>query len=581
MSARDKETINNNPGDLCKPEEEYEAKGASRWHDGNSQQEKPVLQPHLLSCIHEAIAVMDENYTITYWNELAEKIYGWSAAEAVGRNAAGLLHTEVQGSSLNASLARMLEDNYYEGDVVNYHKDGRAIPIEVHAQVIRNERGEFKGAVATFRDITKRKRAEAAIEGKFLGLAEVSPAGIALYRGERLLYVNPAVACIFGYTCTELLNMNFLCLVHPAYRNMVKGMVKARMAGRQKLARYEVKIITKSGEEKWLDISSSLIAYQEQRTGMFICTDIVEHKRREGNLAFLAGITEDFARFSSVKEIMDSVSARVGKYLNITHCLFSKINEAQDKVIREYAWCAQDQPDICGEFRLSEFVNETFRQAARAGETIVVCNTQSDPRTGAGSLATHDIHAFVSVPFHRDGQWKYLFSVNTTETRDWREDEIQLIQEITNRTFLRLERARAEDALRESEEKYRKIVETSSEGILWTDAQSRIYYANKIIAEWLGYGVEELVGRLTFDFVFQEDLEESIVHFKKRQAGFSEKYDFKLRKKDGSHIWVIFSGAPLQDKDGNYIGTLIMFTDITERKRTEAALRESEDEPWP
>lgn len=128
----------------------------------------------------------------------------------------------------------------------------------------------------------------------------------------------------------------------------------------------------------------------------------------------------------------------------------------------------------------------------------------------------------------------------------------------------------AEDALRESEERYRRIVETTSEGVWVIDADSRTTYVNAQMARMLGGTVEEMAGVSMFDFMDGEGKALAAVNLERRRAGVEEQHDFKFRRKDGTALWAIISTNPLLDPQGQYVGALGMLTDITERKFLEA-----------
>ena len=195
---------------------------------------------------------------------------------------------------------------------------------------------------------------------------------------------------------------------------------------------------------RWFDVYACGTGEPQARKVAIVFRDISDRKRHEANLAFLANIAEDLSRLSSAHEIMQTVGAKLGAHLNLSHGLFAEIDAAQDRVVVEYAWNPSDAPDLIGVYQLSQFVTEEFQRAARAGETIVIRNTQTDVRTDANRYAAFNIHAFVSVPFHRNNEWKYLLTVNHAISRDWLEDEIELVRELANCVFPRLERARAE-----------------------------------------------------------------------------------------------------------------------------------------
>ncbi len=138
------------------------------------------------------------------------------------------------------------------------------------------------------------------------------------------------------------------------------------------------------------------------------------------------------------------------------------------------------------------------------------------------------------------------------------------------------ERKKVEERLKESEEKYRNIVETANEGILRIDAEVRITYVNEKMAEMLGYGLEELIGRFLWDFADEEGKAILKLNMEKRRQGINEVYELKLICKDGSPLWALISAKAFFNKEGEFTGSLGMFTDITKRKQTEEGLLQSE-----
>ena len=132
-----------------------------------------------------------------------------------------------------------------------------------------------------------------------------------------------------------------------------------------------------------------------------------------------------------------------------------------------------------------------------------------------------------------------------------------------------------EGKLRESENKYRNIVETSVEGIWIFNSVSETTYVNEKMAEMLGYKPEEMIGRFIWDFAFEEEKDIFKIKLANRKQGIDEVYEPKLIRKDGSPLWVSVSAKGFFDDADKFAGSVGMFTDITDRKRAEEALRES------
>lgn len=138
------------------------------------------------------------------------------------------------------------------------------------------------------------------------------------------------------------------------------------------------------------------------------------------------------------------------------------------------------------------------------------------------------------------------------------------------------ERKRADEALRESEERYRLIFETANEGIWVTDGEGRTILVNQRMADMLGYTADELQGRIPSEFL-HADQDSTVLRARQElTAGATTHYEFRFRRKDGADLWVISSAAPVKDGEGRLIRTISMLSDITERKQAETALRASE-----
>ncbi len=139
------------------------------------------------------------------------------------------------------------------------------------------------------------------------------------------------------------------------------------------------------------------------------------------------------------------------------------------------------------------------------------------------------------------------------------------------------DRKRGEEALRKSELRYRTIVETAREGIGSLDKDFRTSFVNQRLAEMLGYTVEEMLGRPLTDFIPAEELESFAQRSDTRKAGSGGVYELAFRHKNGTIRHMIVSVTPTLDDKGRFDGSFAMFTDITDRKRAEAALRENEE----
>jgi PAS domain S-box-containing protein len=134
----------------------------------------------------------------------------------------------------------------------------------------------------------------------------------------------------------------------------------------------------------------------------------------------------------------------------------------------------------------------------------------------------------------------------------------------------------AEDALRRSELKYRRIVETAQEGIWVLDASDRTTYVNQRMAEMLASTPDELVGRSLFDFMDDEWKQIAIRKLGRRRQGNIEPHEFKFRRANGTEFWAALSTSPVADDVGHYTGALAMVADVTEQRKLKSQLMVSD-----
>jgi PAS domain S-box-containing protein len=134
------------------------------------------------------------------------------------------------------------------------------------------------------------------------------------------------------------------------------------------------------------------------------------------------------------------------------------------------------------------------------------------------------------------------------------------------------ERKRSEQMLRESEENYRRVVETLQEGIWVIDKDANTTYVNPHMAAMLEYQVGEMLGRHLFSFTDERGVEISRRNLERRRSGIRERHEFEMLAKSGRRVLTEMETAPIVDESGSYAGAISAVVDVTDRRRAEMEL---------
>lgn len=153
----------------------------------------------------------------------------------------------------------------------------------------------------------------------------------------------------------------------------------------------------------------------------------------------------------------------------------------------------------------------------------------------------------------------------------------QLVQRVAGDARLKKALDASAQALRQSEERYRRIVETANEGICSVDADFVIIQVNERMAQMLGYTVEELVGRSMTELVHPQEHAEHHMQAQQRRQGVRGTYERRFVRRDGVAIWCRVSAAPMWGAGGEFEGSFAMLYDISDAKRSEEDERRNQE----
>lgn len=542
----------------------------------------------VLSTITDFVYLFNREGRFVFVNQPLLDLWGLTLDEVVGKNFFDLNYPD----ALAAKHQREIEHVFVTGEMVKDESvyvspKGISGIYEYIFTPQLSSTGAVTSVVGSTRDITNRKIAEAALresEEKYRTLFTSIEQGYFLVdvvfdENDQAvdivcLETNAAAIEIVGedFTGRQLSEISLVC--EPRWYNIFGQVVRTGKG--ERLEEYA------ELNQKWYDFYISKVGDDDSRRVAVIFQNVTRRKRREANAAFLSEIAADFARLSAADEIMQIVGAKIGAYLNLSVCAFAEIGATEQDAVINYAWHRSGALNVVNVYHLSEFVTDEFFRAARNQETIVVSNTQSDPRTVAEKYAALNIHAFVSVPFYKDGEWKFLLNVYDSYPRHWHADEIHLIQELSNQIFPRLERVQVEAALQESEERFR-LSTYAVDGVVYDwDLQTDRVYRSEGLYRLIGIHPEDVPADK--DWWSTRVHPEDLVELRMKMAsilqggsdgqrlalgGYRYEFEYRVRHQNGHWIDVWDRGYLIHNQQGKVVRVVGSTTDITSRKQAE------------
>jgi PAS domain S-box-containing protein len=251
--------------------------------DRKRAEEAIRFQSHLLDTVEQAVIATDLGGTITYWNHFAEKLYGWAAAEIIGRNIMEVVLPRGARERAAEVLSRLQAGQSWSGEFTVRRRDGTTFRAFITDTPIHDTEGATVGIVGVSRDITERKRTESALrqsEGKYRLLLEQASDGIHTYdpRGN-FIETNTKLCEMLGYTREELLRLNVGDIIPPEDLARAPLRFDDLRAGRTLLT--ERRLLRKDGTLLPVEISGRMI---QDGVLQSIVRDISERKRAEEEL---------------------------------------------------------------------------------------------------------------------------------------------------------------------------------------------------------------------------------------------------------------------------------------------------------
>lgn len=482
-------------------------------------------------------------------------------------------------------------DDFFTYEISQPKKDGSIIWTEIITSFHKNPETGHIDLHGVTRDINDRKRAETDLrknEEKYRLLAENMKDVIWTLDTETMMvtYMSPSITKLRGFTVEEamaqgigqkLLNTDSQT-VHTAIKQQISEFLKDPN-GPVKYYTQEFKQLKKDGSAIWTEIITNCFINPE--TGHIelkgVSRDISERKQSELERQSLFEIMQGLNRSKDLDQFLLLVHQVLSKIIdakNISIVFFNK-----ETGLFEETYCVDEFdkpfPPSKLEKSITSYVFRTgkavilgkkaFKELSKSGEVRLV-GAQSAVWMGAPIKDADDVLGVIAVQ-------------NYSDENAYSERDKEFLSTIAGQIAVAIKQKRAEEAIQQSEEKHRLLIENSHDIIYTLDLDGKFTFVSNAWSVFLGYSVSEMIGtpfvksvnikdRPAFQQFFTETLQSS-----ERQTGV----EYKIKHADGSWRWHTSSAMPIKNNAGICIGIEGVARDISEQKQVEAALHESEE----
>jgi PAS domain S-box-containing protein len=333
-----------------------------------------------------------------------------------------------------------------------------------------------------------------------------------------------------------------------------------------------------------ISVNSAMIA--GQKLIFCVCRDVTERKKTEEairhfNLVLRAirNVNQLIARGVDRDTLIKGVCENFVKTRGFYNAWIALLDESGKLVTAAEAGLGNSFLQMIERLKRGEFPDCGRKALAKSG--VVVFEDPPSICTDCPVAKNYSGRGGMSIRLEYGGKVYGMMTVSTPLDFLGQKDEGGLFEEVAGDIAFALhsmeqeeERDRAEEALRDSEERYRRLIETAYEGVWIVDDDGRTTFVNARMAEMLGYNADDMMNKSLFLFMDEEWKVVAEEKLERSRLGVVEQYEFKFRRKDGSELWTTIAASPVSDRDGRYVGSLRMVTDITEHKRADQALAE-------
>jgi PAS domain S-box-containing protein len=290
----------------------------------------------------------------------------------------------------------------------------------------------------------------------------------------------------------------------------------------------------------------------------------------------LCRISEAVNATTSLRELYAKIHVALSTVVDTTNFYIAIYQKSDDSLSFPYIVDSVDvhYPPVINVSRTASLTADVIR----CQEPLLIRKQEILDRRAASGLiipACTPAEVWLGVPLKTPRDIVGVMTVQNYSNPDcYDQTDMNVMVSVADMVAIAIERKRAEDELRLSEERYRRIITTVNEGILSLDDGNRITFANSHLTGMFGYALGELSGLPFENLLFDEDRQDFVRRQGERQQGKNEQFERRFRTKEGRELWAIVSASPIFGDDGRYLGSFGTITDITDRKKAEMELQE-------
>src|SRR5215207_7575131 len=512
-------------------------------------EERIRFQAQLLDAIGQAVIATDLGGKIIYWNQVAEEMYGWLAMEVMDRSILEFKPSEELVERAEEIMTELMAGRSWTGEFVVRRKDGTTFPAMVTDTPVHDDRGALVAIIGVSTDITGLKQAEQLrrSEERFRSLVQNASDIILVMKADQTVqYVSPAVERILGYKPEEVVGTDNFGVVHPDDVARAQKRVTEAVSNPGSTSSMELRLRHKDGS--WCHVESrctSLLDDPAVGGIVFNSRDVTDRKEAYDRLA------ESERRFSAV---VSNNHAYVYRCLNEP----GYPNEFASDYALELTGYSSEDLLVGGKVRFGDLIVEEDR--SRVWDEVQRALAERRGFELRYSIRRRDGEVR-HVREHGQGVYGEDGDVVALEG---------LVYDVT-------ELVEAEVRLKESEGRYRTVIEEQTELVCRFLLDTTLTFVNDAYCRYFGKEPRELVGRSFLDHIPEAD---RVVYenplSRLSRANHSRTVEHRIFTPDGEIRWQQWTDRALFDEEGNLVEYLSVGRDITDRKEAEEALRRSE-----